>query len=156
MDHSIGAITPITYLAIPPQQLDALISDHPRVGQALLWHELVNSSIMREWLLNLGQRSAFERIAHLFIEMYMRMRAIKQTQGHSCPFPLTQSDLAEATGLTPVHINRTLQEMRREKLIELAGKQLQILEWERLKEIAMFDPDYLHLDHEGQHLDANA
>jgi CRP-like cAMP-binding protein len=130
LDHSIGAITPVTYLAIPPARLDELVNTHPRVGQALLWHELVSASIMREWLLNLGQRSAFERIAHLFIELFLRMRAIEHTEGDSCPFPLTQSDLADATGLTPVHINRTLQEMRREGLIELSHKRLQILEWD--------------------------
>jgi CRP-like cAMP-binding protein len=156
MDHSIGAITPVNYVGIPPSQLDNLIHAHPRVGQALLWHELVQDSITREWLLNLGQRSAFERIAHLFMEMFMRMRAIEHTEGRTCPFPLTQSDLAEATGLTPVHINRTLQEMRREGLIELSSKRLCILDWDRLKEIAMFNPDYLHLDHEGSYLDANA
>jgi CRP-like cAMP-binding protein len=155
MDHSIGALTSVSYLAIPPGVLEELTHERPRLGQALLWHELVHSSVMREWLLNLGQRSAFERLAHLFVEMYMRMRAVGLTRDHVCEFPITQTDLAEATGLTPVHVNRTLQELRREGLIELAHKELRILDYERLKKIAMFNPNYLHLDHEGRYLDAN-
>lgn len=155
MDHSIGAITPVSYLAIPPEVLNQLTHDRPRVGQALLWHELVSTSIAREWLVNIGRRSALERIAHLCIEIFLRMRAIDQTVADSCDFPITQNDLGEAVGLTLVHVNRTLQEMRREGLIELANRQLKILDIDRLRQIAMFNPNYLHLGHEGQHLDAN-
>jgi CRP-like cAMP-binding protein len=155
MDHSIGAITPIAFHAIPPKALETIVRERPRVAQALLWHELVSSSIQREWLLNIGQRSAFERLAHLFVELFLRLRAVGMTRGLECDFPLTQNDLAEATGVTPVHLNRTLQEMRRERLIELRGKRLFILDLERLMQVSMFNPNYLHLDREGRHLDAN-
>lgn len=155
MDHSIGALTEVEYLAIPPDQLHTLTEARPRVGQALLWHELVNSSIQREWLLNIGQRSALERMAHLLVELFVRLRAIGQTKDNSCEFPLTQVDLADATGISSVHVNRTLQELRREGLIELRSKRLTILDFEGLKRLAMFNPNYLHLDHEGRHLDAN-
>lgn len=155
MDHSIGALTAVEYLAVPPELLDRITSDRPRVAQALLWQELVVTATSREWLLNIGQRNALERLAHLFVEIFMRMRAIDQTHDHSCDFPLTQNDLAEALGLTPVHINRTIQEMRREGLIELAQKRLTIFDYDRLKRIAMFNANYLHLEHEGHYLDAN-
>lgn len=155
MDHSIGAITPVRYLAIPPEMLERLTEQRPRVAQALLWHELVNNSVQREWLLNIGARSALERMAHLLVELFMRLRAIGMTDGDSCRFPLIQSDLADATGITPVHVNRTLQELRREGLIELRAKRLKILDFDRLRRLAMFNPNYLHLDHEGRHLDAN-
>lgn len=155
MDHSIGAVTPITYRAIPPSLLNQLIRDRPRIAQALLWHDLVNASIQREWLLNLGQRTAFERLAHLFVELFVRLQAIGKTQGESCELPLTQNDLADATGVTPVHLNRSLQELRRDGLLEFRAKHLRILDFERLKQVAMFNPNYLHLDHEGRHLDAN-
>ncbi|MFA9200628.1 MAG: Crp/Fnr family transcriptional regulator [Cypionkella sp.] len=155
MDHSIGAITPVKYLAIPPEMLESLTEARPRVAQALLWHELVNNSIQREWLLNIGARSALERMAHLLVELFVRLRAIGKAEGNSCHFPLIQSDLADATGITPVHVNRTLQELRREGLIELRAKRLKILDFERLMRLAMFNPNYLHLDHEGRHLDAN-
>ena len=155
MDHSIGAITPVKYLAIPPEMLETLTEERPRVGQALLWHELVNNSIQREWLLNIGARSALERMAHLLVELFVRLRAIGKADANSCHFPLIQSDLADATGITPVHVNRTLQELRRDGLIELRAKRLRILDLDRLIRLAMFNPNYLHLGHEGRHLDAN-
>lgn len=155
MDHSLGAITPVRYYAIPPELLESVATAHPRVGQALLWHELVTSSVQREWLLNIGQRSARERLAHLLVEMYYRTRTVGLTKGYRCEFPLTQNDLAEATGLTSVHINRTLQDLRREGLIELERKALTILDFEGLKDMALFNSNYLHLDREGRHLDAN-
>ena len=155
MDHSIGAITPVTYLAIPPDVMEKLTTSRPRVGQALLWHHLVESSVQREWLLNIGQRSALERLGHLFVELYLRCRAVGMARGMTLDFPLTQNDLAEATGVTPVHLNRTLQELRRQGLIELRGKKLTILDLEQLKQMSLFNENYLHLDHEGRQLDAN-
>jgi len=155
MDHSIGAITPVQYLAIPPDVMERLTTSRPRVGQALLWHHLVESSIQREWLLNVGQRSALERLAHLFVELYLRLRSVGMARGQTIDFPLTQNDLAEATGVTPVHLNRTLQELRRQGLIELRAKKLTILDLDRLKQMSMFNENYLHLDHEGHQLDAN-
>jgi CRP-like cAMP-binding protein len=155
MDHSIGAITGVRYLAIPPELMQELTERRPRLAQALLWHELVTNSVQREWLLNIGARSALERMAHLLVELYVRLRAIGQADANSCPFPLIQSDLADATGITAVHVNRTLQELRRDGLIELRAKRLRILDFERLMRLAMFNPNYLHLDHEGRYLDAN-
>lgn len=149
MDHSIGAITQVRYLAIPPEQLHGLAEQRPRMAQALLRHELVAASIQREWLLNVGQRTARERVAHLLVELFVRLRAANLARGDTCDFPLTQTDLADATGITSVHVNRTLQELRRDGLIELASRKLRILDIERLKRLAMFNPNYLHLAHDG-------
>jgi CRP-like cAMP-binding protein len=156
MDHSIGAITPSTLAVISPDEMDALTSRHSRITQALLWHQLVSASIEREWLLNNGQRGAQERLAHLLLEMYFRLRTVGLVRDGSCDFPLTQTDLAEVTGLTPVHVNRMVQELRRQGYIELERKRLHIREIDRLIELAMFNPDYLYLDHQGRHLNANA
>jgi CRP-like cAMP-binding protein len=156
MDHSIGAITRLNVAMITPDEMTALTQDRPRLTQALWWHELVTTSIQREWTLNVGQRSALERIAHLLVELYVRLSTVGRAAEGRCDFPLTQTDLADATGLTAVHVNRTLQQLRRERLIELNRKQLQILDLDRLKRVSMFNPNYLHLDHEGRHLDANA
>jgi CRP-like cAMP-binding protein len=154
MDHAIGALTRVNYLAVPAALLRKLGAEHPRLAQALLWHELVNSSIQREWLLNIGQRTAFERLAHLVVEIYVRLRAVHLTRDRAFDFPITQTDLADATGLTAVHVNRTLQELRREGLIELTHRQLRILDLERLMGVAMFNANYLHLDRGGHDLDA--
>ncbi|TPE51644.1 Crp/Fnr family transcriptional regulator [Amaricoccus solimangrovi] len=155
MDHSIGALTDVTVAEIGRDSFERLIDDHPRITQALWWEALVTIAIQREWTVNLGQRDALERIAHLLCELYVRLwSAGLATDGH-CAFPVTQSDLADATGLSKVHVNRTLQELRQEGLIRLANRQLTILDLDRLKRLAVFDPNYLHLDREGAHLDAN-
>ena len=156
MDHSIGAITRLKVAMITPDEMNALTSERPRVTQAFWWHELVTTAIQREWTLNLGQRTAYERIAHLLVELYLRLRTVGRAQHNRCDFPLTQTDLAEATGLTAVHVNRTLQELRGDGLIELERRQLHILDLKRLMDVSMFNPNYLHLDHEGRHLDANS
>src|SRR5689334_17777571 len=155
MDHSIGAITRLKVAMISPEDMNALTAERPRITQALWWQELVTAAVQREWTLNLGQRSAYERLAHLLVELYIRLAAVGRAQEGRCDFPLTQNDLADATGLTAVHVNRTLQELRRDELIELDRKQLQILDLERMIDVAMFNANYLHLDHEGRHLDAN-
>jgi CRP-like cAMP-binding protein len=155
MDHSIGAITRMKVAMITPEEMNALTTQRPRVTQALWWHELVTTAIQREWTLNLGQRTAYERIAHLLVELYLRLRTVGRAHDNRCDFPLTQTDLAEATGLTAVHVNRTLQELRGDGLIELERRQLHILDLERLMDVSMFNPNYLHLEHEGRHLDAN-
>ena len=156
LDNSIGAITQMKVAIISPDETDSLTAKHPRITQALLWHELVTASVQREWLLNIGQRSAHARIAHLLLELYFRLRTVGLAQDGRCDFPLTQTDLAEATGLTPVHVNRMLQELRADELIELERRQLHIPNVKRLMDVGMFNPDYLHLEHEGRHLDANA
>lgn len=155
MDHSIGAITRLKVAMITPDEMTRLTHERPRVTQALWWHELVTTAIQREWTLNLGQRTAYERLGHLLVELYLRLRTVGLASNGRCDFPLTQNDLGDATGLTPVHVNRTLQELRRDGLIELERRHLHILDIERLKSVSMFNPNYLHLDHEGRHLDAN-
>ena len=155
MDHSIGAITRLKVAMITAEEMEELTTGRPRITQALWWHELVTASVQREWTLNLGQRTAYERLAHLLVELYLRLKVVGRAKDERCDFPLTQNDLADATGLTSVHVNRTLQEMRRDGLIELERKQLRILDLDRLMEVAMFNSNYLHLDHEGRHLDSN-
>ena len=155
MDHSIGAITRLKVAMITPDEMHALTEGRPRITQALWWHELVTTAIQREWTVNLGQRSAYERLGHLLVELYLRLKTVGRAEDGRCDFPLTQNDLADATGLTAVHVNRTLQELRRDGFIELERKQLRILDLERLKDVSMFNANYLHLEHEGRHLDAN-
>lgn len=155
MDHSIGAITRVKIAEVLPEELQALMTGSQRITQALWWHELVDAAVAREWATNLGQRTAYERISHLLCELFTRLHSVGLTRDHSVDFPLTQTDLADATGLTAVRVNRTLQELRRDGLIELQGRVLRIPDLQRLQGVAMFNPNYLHLDREGRHLDAN-
>ena len=155
MDHSIGAITGLKVAEISREDFEEMMDESPRITQALFWDELVTVSVQREWTLNIGQRTAYERIAHLLVELFLRLRAVGQTRENGCDFPLTQVDIADATGLTAVHVNRTLQELRKTGLIELQGKKLAIPDLKALMNAAMFNDNYLHLDREGAHLDAN-
>lgn len=154
MDHAIGALTPVQYSEVAHDRVSALVGRHPRLGHALWWQMLVAVAIQREWTLNNGQRSALERIGHLFCEIQLRLRGVGLAAGTSYAFPLTQNDLAEATGLTPVHVNRTLQEMRAAGLIVLKDRVLDIPDLEVLKETALFTPDYLHLNGNGADADS--
>lgn len=155
MDHSIAAITPVVVSEIGRDAFEEMMHGHPRITQALWWETLVTAAVQREWTVNLGQRSAPERMAHLFCELFIRMRAAGLTDGNSCEFPLTQSQLGETIGMSLVHVNRTLQDLRAADLVELANRRLTIIDFPALKRMAMFNPNYLHLDHEGSHLDSN-
>jgi CRP-like cAMP-binding protein len=154
MDHSIGAITKLKVATITPDEMQGLRQGRPRIAEALRWEELVSESIQREWTLNVGLRIAYQRLGHLLVEIYLRLQVVGRASDGRCDFPLTQNDLADATSLTSVHVNRTLQELRRDGLIELERRQLHILDLERLMHASMFNPNYLHFDHAGQHLDA--
>ncbi|HYD25304.1 MAG TPA: Crp/Fnr family transcriptional regulator [Croceibacterium sp.] len=146
MDHSLAALTALRYAEIAQADFEDMMAASPRIAKALWWSELVTVSIQREWTTNIGQRSAYERIAHLFCEIFARQQAMGFAPADSCELPLTQLELGDATGLTSVHVNRTLQQLRKERMIELRGRRLQLLDPERLREVAMFSSSYLHLD----------
>ena len=128
---------------------------HPRVTQALLWEQLVTVAIQRQWTLCLGRLSAFERVAHLLCELFLRLRGVGLAANGACELPVTQIDLSDATGLTPVHVNRTLQELRGAGLVRLGDKKLVIPDLRALQDAAQFNPNYLHLQRKGWQLDAD-
>jgi CRP-like cAMP-binding protein len=146
MDHSVGALTSVSVAGIPQAVFEDLILNHSRIAQALWAQVLIDAAIQREWTLNLSQRTAYERLCHLLCELFLRLRAIGLTQGPSCEMPITQAKLAEATGLTLVHLNRMLQEMRAANLVVLKSRTLTIPNLEALMTAALFKPTYLHLD----------
>jgi CRP-like cAMP-binding protein len=119
---------------------------HPRLGEELWRVNLVEASIYREWVVNVAQREALSRIAHLFCETMLRMQDAGLTKGGTCPFPVTQADLGEMTGLSQVHINRTLQSLREQDLISFGRGTLTIRDWDALVELGDFRSDYLHLE----------
>jgi CRP-like cAMP-binding protein len=155
MDHSIGTITSVTIADLSRDFFDEISSGYPRIATAFWWESLVNSAIQREWTMSLGQRTASERMAHLLCEIFFRLRLAGLTRGEACDFPLTQADLADATGLSKVHVNRTLQELRAAELIGLKGKSLRIPNLELLMSAGLFNANYLHMEHEGRLLDSN-
>jgi CRP-like cAMP-binding protein len=145
MDHSLAALTPARVAFIPHDAVRAMIHSNSGVADALVKHALVDGSIFREWVANVGRRTALERIAHVICESFVRMRALGLVKQDTFELPLTQLEIGDATGLSNVHVNRTLQELRRLLVIKTAGKVHTILDWELLQETADFRPDYLHL-----------
>ncbi|CAM3903855.1 Crp/Fnr family transcriptional regulator [Vreelandella rituensis] len=144
MDHSIRALTPMTLIMFPADEMRNIMENHYRLARALFWSILVDEAILREWLVNMGTRPAGPRLAHVFCEMLIRLRIAGCAEDHSFEFPLTQAELGESMGLTPVHTNRVLRKLRQEGLVSLEKKRLTILDWERLKQFSQFDPIYLH------------
>lgn len=155
MDHSIEAITAVSVAQIARAEFEMITAEYPRITQALWWDALVTNAIQREWTTNIGQRDAGARVGHLLCELFIRLRAVGLTTGSSCAFPLTQALISEATGLTNVHVNRTIQRLRTLGLVSIKERRLAIPDLEALMEFSMFETNYLHLDHEGRHLDAN-
>ncbi|MFC3127158.1 Crp/Fnr family transcriptional regulator [Pseudoroseomonas globiformis] len=149
MDHSIGTLTPVTMAELSQAALDELLLGYPRVALGLRWESLVNIAIQREWTVNLGQRNAYERIAHLLCELVFRLRSIGLVHEDRCEFPLTQIELADVMGMSAVHVNRTLQELRGAGLIILRDRMLTVPRLPDLMAASMFNPAYLHLDREG-------
>jgi CRP-like cAMP-binding protein len=144
MDHSIGTLTPVVYSEIERERFDELTASDQTLAEALWCWALADNSIQREWVLNIGRRVALERVAHLLCEIVERLRPVGLWDGKSCAFPITQMDLADATGLSVVHLNRTLQELRASGLIILRERLLTIHDLDALKNTGLFDPNYLH------------
>lgn len=146
MDHSVGLLSNAKVALFDKDRLLRTMHESPRVAEALWWSTLVDESVLRQWIVNVGQRQAYERVAHLFCELGLRLKMVGLSDGREFYMPVTQAQLGDTIGLTPVHVNRTLQRMREEKLIELDSKLLKICDIDRLTQIASFDPNYLHLE----------
>jgi CRP-like cAMP-binding protein len=153
LDFSIGTITPCKIGFIEHEAVKAMCVRFPRIAAAFWRETLVDAAIFREWMTSIGQRPAYSRIAHLFCEMALRFRAIGLAEGHSIPFPITQREIGDALGISDVHVNRSLQALRRKGLVSLKNGTLEILNWEGLQRDGDFDPAYLHLNEEQMALD---
>ena len=144
MDHSLGTLSRCRVVDIPRVQILELL-ERPAIARAFWVAALVDEATLREWLVNIGSRPAEQRIAHLLCELLLRLRAVGFANGDRYELPLTQQDLADTMGMSSVHMNRVLQHLRADNLIELKGKNLVIPDLERLKAFGGFNPNYLHL-----------
>jgi CRP-like cAMP-binding protein len=145
VDHGLGALATTTVASIPHQSLMSLMRRYPMIAD-FLWREtLIDAAILREWMVRIGRRSAHQRIAHLLCELLLRLKATGLAVGYAYDLPVTQAELGDALGLSSVHVNRILQDLRGERLIALRGGSLTILDWPGLKGAGEFDPAYLYL-----------
>ena len=146
LDHSVGTVSECRLAFIQHEHMRELLRRHPRLTDAFWRDTLIDGAIFREWMLGLGRHDARTRAARFFCEMVTRLRAVGLERDGTVPLPLTQAELADALGLSTVHVNRVVQELRRERLIAFEDGALTVIDWAGLTLAGEFDPAYLHLD----------
>jgi CRP-like cAMP-binding protein len=144
-DHGVQMLTDGDVAFIPREAIQQIALDHPRVGMAMWKDTLVDGSVFREWIANVGRRDARTRMAHLLCEFALRLKVAGLGEQNNYEMPLTQEQIADAVGLTSVHVNRTLQHLERENLISRNKRSVWIENWQKLADAGDFDATYLHL-----------
>lgn len=147
-DHNVQSMTRCHVLMIPIDAVRALAFERPAVGMAMWYETLVDASIFREWITNVGRRDARSRIAHILCEFAIRMESAGLGERSQCALPMTQEQLADAVGLTPIHVNRTLKSLEEDGLLARQKRAILIPDWRLLANVSDFDPRYLHLPHD--------
>ncbi len=145
MDMTLTSFTSCKVAYIQHSAIKSLCLENPRLALAFWRSTLIDAAMYREWIANVGQRSALSRTAHLMCELLTRLKAVGLSDGTSCDLPTTQTELADALGLSAVHMSRVLRDMRADGLIQLRGRRLTALKPAALAEVGDFDPTYLHL-----------
>lgn len=143
-DHNVQAVTRCNVAVVPKELLLEVMNARCAVRRAIWLDSLIDASVFREWVVNVGRRDAKQRIAHLLCELALRLKAAGLGEGPMFDFPLTQEHIGDATGLTAVHTNRTLQALRRAGLISLGSSKLTVLDWDALAQTGDFSERYLH------------
>ena len=145
-DHNVQALTRCEIAVVPVAALLRLADRHPAVGRAMWIDTLVDAAIFREWIVNVGRRDSLSRVSHLLCEFALRLEAAGLSHHERYELPMTQEQLADCTGLTPVHVNRVLKEMARRGLIERQKRAVTVLDWPGLQTIGDFNTRYLHME----------
>lgn len=144
MDHSIGTLSECRVVTIPRATILSLL-ERPAIARAFWWATLVDEGTLREWLVNVGSREANQRVAHLFCEIHMRLASVGLVSDGRFTLPLTQAELGDTMGLSNVHVNRTLQELRASGMLTISRSAIEILDLPKLQAYADFNFNYLHL-----------
>jgi CRP-like cAMP-binding protein len=145
-DHNIQALTRLETVDLERDALRAIVAERPAVAHAMWVDALIDASVFREWIINVGRRDARTRIAHLLCEFITRMDAAGLNQGERYELPMTQEQLGDATGLTSVHVNRTLRSLAEDGIVHRDRRYLSLTDWGKMRSIADFSALYLHLD----------
>ena len=145
LDHNLAALTPLTAGFIHHDAIHDLNARFPRVAGALWRDTLADAALLRERIVSIGQRDGLSRTAHFLCEMFRRLGAVGLATQTSMGLPITQVEIADALGMSFVHINRMLRELRERRLVTLQGQKVLVENWTELEALAEFDPAYLHL-----------
>jgi CRP-like cAMP-binding protein len=146
LDHNIGTITRSSMAIFPHDNLRKITEGYPHLTRMLWFSTMLDAAIQRETILSIGRRSALARIGHLMCELSLRLKLVGLSEGCRFLLPMTQMDLADATGLTSVHVNRMLRQLREQGLMTFRSGEVVIHDWARLARVAEFDPVYLHIE----------
>jgi CRP-like cAMP-binding protein len=144
-NDNLQALSACSVWLVPKSRLAALPRVEGGLSEAFLREATINAEIAREWIVNLGRRTADQRIAHLVCELCTRMDLVGVGADGAYPFVFTQQDISDAQGLTAVHVNRIMQQLKARGLIDLKARSLTILDRPGLERLGMFDPGFLHL-----------
>jgi CRP-like cAMP-binding protein len=145
MDHSLATLVRSTVAFIPHDAVRGLVHAYPRIADAFWRDTLIDAAIFREWVANIGRRPAYARLAHVLCELFARARAVGLADGHAFELPLTQEELGDAMGLSTVHVNRMMTELRGAGLIDTPKGTVVIKDWTGLQQAGEFDATYLHI-----------
>jgi CRP-like cAMP-binding protein len=148
LEHHVSALTPARLAFVSHAALTGITEREPHLGRMLWLSTMIDGAVQRERILSIGRRTALGRVAHLICELFARLEVVGLTDGDSFPLPITQMDLADATGLTSVHVNRMLRQLRSEGLMTFRGGVVEIHDLARLEQVAEFDRSYLFLSSE--------
>jgi CRP-like cAMP-binding protein len=148
LDHEVMTLTPCRVAIMPHDNLARITEQFPHLTRIYWFTTNVDAAVHREWELSLGRRTAIARLASLFCELHVRLKLVGLAEEASFALPLTQTDLAECLGLTNVHVNRTLRELREADLVEFQSGRVTIKDWKALAAVGEFDPAYLYLNRE--------
>ncbi|WP_243455851.1 Crp/Fnr family transcriptional regulator [Sphingosinicella sp. BN140058] len=146
LDHNVGALSDVRIALVPHDALRAITEQQPHLARLLWFSTLLDAAIQRERILSIGRRNSLARIAHLICETFLRMKVAGLAGPDRYPLPITQTDIADACGLTAVHVNRMLRRLRDDGLMTFRAGEVVIHDWDGLVHLAEFDPTYLHLD----------
>ena len=146
LDHHVMALTRCTAAIVPHDRLKDITERLPHLARIYWFSTNMDAAIHREWAVSLGRRTAMSRLAHLFCELHVRLGIVELADEDGYGFKVTQTDLAECLGLTAVHINRTLKDLREQGLVEFRSGRVEIADRAALQQVAEFSPAYLYLD----------
>ena len=145
MDHSVLALSPCRVAHVPHETLREITERHPHLTRLLWLHTALDAALHRQWLVTMGTEEALGQTAHLICELFLRLQVVGQTEGTSFRLPVTQAQLADTLGISLVHVNRIIQELRRLGPISWRGDLVEIKDWKGLARLADFDPAFLNL-----------
>ncbi len=146
LDHDVATLTACKIATVPHKNLDIVMRERPELAKFLWFSTLLDAAMHREWIFRLGRLNAMARVGHFFCEIEAKLRAVGLSDGASFELAMTQNDLGEACGITPVHMNRMLRMLKEQGLLQMRAGQVQLLDRPALARLSEFDPSYLFID----------